>query len=424
MSNSLAIATVTATLSSILTGPVGKAVPEAEALVTMVRPDDSTNGTPDTGVNIYLYQVSPNAAWRNADLPTRRPDGRQLAQRPRVALDLHYLVSFYGNEQGLQPQILLGSVVHALHARPVLTHAMIQTVLKEIDDTPLSPLRPLLKSNLADAVELVKFTPLPFSLEELSKLWSGFFQVPYTLSVVYQASVVLIEAEETPQEALPVLGRNVYAVPLRQPVIEQIVSRAGGDQPIIAESTVILRGKQLRGDVTEVLIGGVAPPGNPNVSQTEVVVQLPAGLRAGVQGAQVIHSLLIGTPPEPHRSVESNVAAFVLHPAIKKKANGNYEIEVTSLQGGGNAPRSADVTVKLSPQVGKDQRITLELLTGETVVHRFAAAPLTADTDEVAFQISGVKAETYLARVRVDGAESPLDEDENDQPVDPKVTIP
>src|SRR5215210_6594531 len=106
MSNSLAIATVTATLSSILTDPVGKAVPDAEALVTMVRPDDSTNGTPDTGANIYLYQVAPNAAWRNADLPTRRPEGRQLAQRPRVALDLHYLVSFYGNEQSLQPQIL------------------------------------------------------------------------------------------------------------------------------------------------------------------------------------------------------------------------------------------------------------------------------------------------------------------------------
>ena len=423
MSNSLAIATVTATLSSILTDPVGKAVPDAEALVTMARPDGSTDSTPDTGANIYLYQVAPNAAWRNADLPTRRPDGRQLVQRPRVALDLHYLVSFYGNEQSLQPQILLGSVVHALHARPVLTRSMIQTVLKEINDTPLSPLRPLLKSNLADAVELVKFTPLPFSLEELSKLWSVFFQVPYTLSVVYRASVVLIEAEETPQEALPVLGRNVYAVPLSQPVIGQIVSQAGSDLPIIAESTVILRGKQLRGDDTEVLIGGLAPLENPNVSQSEIIVRLPAGLRAGVQGAQVIHSLDIGTPPMPHRSVESNVAAFVVHPTIKKKATDEYEIEVRDLQGGGNVPRSAHLIVKLSPQVSKNQRVTLELLVGKTVVHRFAAAPLSDDTDEIAFPISGVMAGTYLVRVRVDGAESPMDKDENDQATAPKLTI-
>ncbi|NIV38805.1 MAG: DUF4255 domain-containing protein, partial [Anaerolineae bacterium] len=43
---------------------------------TMVRPDGSEKGLPKTGVNIYLYQVTPNAAWRNADLPTRSGDGR------------------------------------------------------------------------------------------------------------------------------------------------------------------------------------------------------------------------------------------------------------------------------------------------------------------------------------------------------------
>src|SRR5690606_16023724 len=63
-------------------------------------------------------------------------------------------------------------------------------------------------SNLADAVEQIKFTPLTLSLEELSKLWSVFFQAPYALSVAYQGTVVLIESEESPHSPLPVLRRG------------------------------------------------------------------------------------------------------------------------------------------------------------------------------------------------------------------------
>jgi hypothetical protein len=387
------------------------------ATVSAVRPDGAGNNTPDVGANLYLYQVAPNAAWRNADLPTRDSDG-QLVQRPRIALDLSYLLTFYGNEAELEPQRCLGSIARMLHAQPVLTR---QKIRDTIDNTPF-----LNGSNLDEQVELVKFTPLPLSLEELSKLWSVFFETPYTLSVAYQGTVVLIESGEEPEAALPVLDRNLYGAPLRQPLIEQVISQVGADRPIVAESAVILRGKRLRGSVTEVRVGGMDPvkPAPEDVSESQIGLMLPAGLRAGVQGVQVIHSLDIGTPAVPHRIFESNVAAFVLHPIIKKKANGEYEIEVTNLQGGGNDPRSADLTVKLGPQVGKNQRVILELLSDETVAHLFAAASLTADTDEITFHITGVTAATYLVRVRVDGAESPLDKDEDNQPIAPKVTIP
>src|SRR5215208_37401 len=129
MSNYLAVATVTATLRRVLTTAVGPDV--SGATVTTLRPDDSTNGTPGMGINIYLYQVTPNAAWRNADLPTRREDGR-LVQRPRVALDLQYLLSFYGNEVKYEPQRLLGSVVRTLHTRPVLTRQMIRGTVSDV----------------------------------------------------------------------------------------------------------------------------------------------------------------------------------------------------------------------------------------------------------------------------------------------------
>src|SRR5215212_6841842 len=306
MSNFLAVATVTATLSRALTAAVGVDVPGAT--VTTLRPDDSTNGTPATGVNIYLYQVAPNAAWRNADLPTRRDDGG-LVQRPQVALDLLYLLSFYGSEVQLEPQRLLGSVVRMLHTQPVLTRQMIRDAIGDPNNTFLAT------SNLDEEVERIKLTPSSLSLEELSKLWSIFFQVPYTLSVVYQASVVLIEPEVQTQKALPVRERNVYTLPFRQPTIEQIMSQAGAERPILAGDQLILAGKQLRGEVTRVRIGGIeAEP--QAVSDTQISVPLPENLRAGLQGVQVVQYVQMGTPPTPHRGFESNVAAFILRPTI------------------------------------------------------------------------------------------------------------
>lgn len=202
MSNHLAIATVTAALMRYLQSVVGAAV--GNAVVTAVRPDGPNSGAPATGVNIFLYQATPNAAWRNQDLPTRRPDG-SLAQRPQIALDLHYLLTFYGDEALLEPQRILGSTVAALHARPVLTREEIRSAVAAL---------PFLSgSDLADEIETVKFTPQPLTLEELSKLWSVLFQTPYVLSMAYDASVVLIAADGQPSMAQPVQRPAIQAFP-------------------------------------------------------------------------------------------------------------------------------------------------------------------------------------------------------------------
>ena len=108
MSNHLAIATVTASLRRMVQGVVSADV--SGATVTTVRPTESGAGLPQTGVNIFLYQVVPNPDLRNLDLPTRRADGSVL-QRPVAALDLFYLFSFYGDQSTLESQRLLGAVV-------------------------------------------------------------------------------------------------------------------------------------------------------------------------------------------------------------------------------------------------------------------------------------------------------------------------
>lgn len=89
MSNHLAIATVTATLQKIIKAAIQADI--SGATVTTVKPGASGGGgTPETGVNLYLYQVAPNPAWRNADLRTRRPKG-ELIKQGQAGLDLYYI---------------------------------------------------------------------------------------------------------------------------------------------------------------------------------------------------------------------------------------------------------------------------------------------------------------------------------------------
>jgi hypothetical protein len=394
VSNFLAIAAVTASLSHVLQGAVGIDVPGAT--VTTVRPDGTAAATHPPVVNLYLYHVLPNAGMRNADLPMRRSDG-SLVQKPVAALDLHYLLTFYGDDAQLQPQRLLGSAVRTLHARPVLTRDVIQAAIT--DPTFAGSVG---QSDLEQQAERVKISPLHLSLEELSKLWSVFFQTPYALSAAYNAAVVLIDSEDRPTPPnLPVRQPSIVVAPFRQPVIERIMSAAGPEQPIVVGSTLVIQGQRLRGDATQVRVGGeVLTPSSADVSDSRISVAVPSGLRAGVQGAQVLQPVQMGVPPTAHRGFESNVAPFVLRPSIT--------VSVGTVTGSGSQPRSANVTVGFAPPVGRAQRVVL--LLSELQTHgafTFVAPPRDApEAASISIPVAGVPSGTYLVRVQVDGAES------------------
>lgn len=429
MSNYLAIATVTATLGETILNAVQNKVSGAD--VTTRRPDEPQGTNVKPRVNLYLFQVTPNGFLRNEDLPSRRGDGT-VVQRPRAALDLHYLLTFYGEESKLEPQRLLGGTVSALHARPVLTRTLIQNLVQN-NQNANDKYHFLIPTDLAEEVELVKFTPIPLNLEELSKLWSVFFQTPYVLSLAYRASVVFIEEDEVmPQPALPVKDYNVYAFPFPQPLIERVTAGGMPQQPIHVDSTLMVEGQRLRGEITKVKVGGIE--GDPTQIRdsrlTFPLSSLPSGtLRAGVQGIHVIHKISIGSPPVEHRGFESNVAAFVLCPKISNpQPDGSTGVEVT-----------------FEPKVGKNQRVQLLLNefnppppeTRKARAFVFKAppdngitSPGVGDTAKINFPISGVPAGEYLVRVQVDGAESSLEMDENEASptyhkyIGPKVTIP
>ncbi len=218
MSNYLAIAAVTMTLRDLLDETADPVV--SGARVTTLRPEKAADGADKRkGANIFLYQVTPNAAWRNQELITHRRDVSGPDNRPRevvgksqpVALNLQYLLSFYGDENTLEPQRLLGNAVATLQRQARLPAERIAQAIK--DHAFLRGQDPDTKTDLppesyldfqAKYIEQVRLTPISLNLEELSKLWSVFFQVPYTLSVAYEASVVLIEPRP-PREGRVVL---------------------------------------------------------------------------------------------------------------------------------------------------------------------------------------------------------------------------
>ena len=422
MSNFLAIATVTETFRQILDA-AADASKISGAVATALRPTTGTTGLPSLGINLYLYEVTPNGALRNVDQPNRRSDGTIL-EAPQIALDLYYLLTFYGNDLNLEPQRLMGSVLQFLNSRPLLTRKNIRDVKQSVST--------LSTSTLDEQVELVRLRMIPMTLEELSKLWSVFFQTPYILSVVYQASVVLIQGDEVVQPALPVRKRALYVETFRQPLIEAVLSQKGTEepqinQPIVLGDNLILKGRQLKADSTRVRIGRIEVEPE-EVSETQVRVPLseptfPADtLRAGVQGAQVVHWTPMGEPAVPHAGIDSNVAAFVLRPTI---------VTATAAPGGG--PHVDRITLNVSPPIGVDQRVVLFLneldapSTRPPYSYRFdvkvtPAHPTDETVNPILIRVRDVAAGQYLVRIQVDGAESPLDVDTD--PSNPRFTTP
>jgi hypothetical protein len=415
MSNALAIATVTETLLHLLTQHLD--VAQVPGATVTALPPDSQTGLANPGVNIFLYQISPNPALRNADLPTRQPNST-LLRRPQTALDLHYLLTFYGNEAQLEQQRLLGAVALALHANPVLPRTLIQQVQTGF----------LKDSNLDQQPELVRFVPINFSLEELSKLWSFLLKIDYVLSTAYMASVVLIETDDaTPAPPLPVLSTKLVALPLRQPVITQILSATDPSAVIVPDNPVMLIGRNLDPPMpggTQVLIGGIAQTPS-SVGPTRITVVLPSGLAAGAQTAQVIQSLALGTPPVPHPGAgfRSAIAAFVLHPMIQPSSPpGNYTITVAFNVG---SPPGTAIEVQVDPVVRAGQRALLQLLpmADPSVGQLFDGGTIASDTDTLTFDVPGLASGSYLVRVLIDGAESPLELDPSGVPVAPSITV-
>jgi hypothetical protein len=187
MSNRLAIAAAT-TAFKVLLGQAAQAVPGAK--VTSVRPDQIGTDGMERGINVFLYLATINASLDNQDTPMRRADGRAV-EVPCTPLDLHYLLTFFGDEAGLEPQLLMGSTFAVLRRQPVLTAALIDSAIAGTTAPDLA------KADLSQQVPRVKVTSERLDVELLHKLWPT-YQCPYQLSVGFVCSPVLVESEVQP----------------------------------------------------------------------------------------------------------------------------------------------------------------------------------------------------------------------------------
>lgn len=428
MSSPLAIAGVTAVLRDLLnnglidhniTGALGSNVTVSASPPDVIKIDEANA---QTQLNVFLHQVTPNAAWRNVGLPSRDERGARLSNPP-LALDLHYLLTAYGAAD-LHAEVLLGYAMHLLHETPVLDRQAIRTALGggTVNAGVLPPaFQGLNAADLADQFEQIRITPSSLSTEEMSRLWAA-LQAHYRPTAAYQISVVLIEAQRARRSALPVLTRGprdpvtqrergVVVEPsllLPYPTLTAIDPPPGQIAARLGD-TVTLSGHHLSGTNLSVRFEHprrptaivLTPLAGATDQRVEVTIpNTPQAQMDWVAGTWSV-SLSVQRPGEPAPR-PSNTLPMALAPTL----------DVAASSATRNAATGA-VTISLSfkPQARPGQQVSLNCGGREAL-----PAPFTSPAGVLSFVFPVLLDGNQPLRLRVDGADSPL--------VDRSVTPP
>lgn len=419
MSNALAIAGVTAVLRDLLdSGVIEHQVTDAlgaGVTVSALPPDQIAieGAAAAPRLNLFLHQVTPNAALRNSLLPMRDSAGRRTAN-PSLALDLHYLLTAYGVQE-LQAEVLLGYALLLLHETPVLTREAIRTALQP---NPVSAallptvFQALRSADLAEQVELLKITPQNLGGEEMSRLWSA-LQARYRPTAAFQVSVVLIERQRPVLSALPVLTRGPFNATLQRE--EGVVVGAGLTPPFPTLEGVLAMAHEtpatLRpGDAVQVVGHHLAgtnralvlrstrfgteqvialPDGTLETGLSFTLPNLPAALPAGIWQLE----LRVQRPGEP-RVRTSNALPLALAPQITS---------FPPLALARDAANTLTVTLACEPALRPGQSVALLMDSREA-----PATPISTATQQPSFSFADAPPAggTPLLRLRVDGIES------------------
>jgi Pvc16 N-terminal domain len=407
VSTALALAGVTTVLRDLLNdGLINHDVASiigSTVMVSVMPPDRvvASNGTEASQLNLFLYKATPNPGWCNERLPSRDARGEMRLASPPLALDLHYLLSAF-SASDLHAEILLGFGMQLLHENPVLSRQAIRTALTpapSVGSTLPLALRALDKTGLADQVEQLRITPVTLDTEELSKLWTA-FQVHYRPTTAYTVSVVLIESMATGVSALPVLRRGLTVQPDLVPPVptiesvepdgEQSVARLGHDVDLnghhLGGTGRQVRLIQERFGIEEVLaaVGGSTPAQMTFSVPTSRAADFPVGIYQAA--AELI-------PPGEADSRRTNSMALVIAPQIA-----DLPMDVTV-----DAAGTAAFTVEFTPEYRPGQTVSMVL--GST---EFAPQDASAQTSSLDFVIPNAPLGDHLARLRIDGIESPL----------------
>jgi uncharacterized protein DUF4255 len=426
VSSPLAIGAVSAVLRNLLDNGLIEQVSLGTTVnVTALAPDAIKLDNPDDPpqLNVFLYQVTPNAALRNQALPSRAPNGDRLTNPP-LALDLHYLITAYGRSD-FQAEILLGYAMHLLHERPVLDRAAIRRAL---DPSPLDvsmlPLafQTLTASDLADQIEQLRIVPVVMPIDEMSKLWAA-IQSHYRPSAAYQVSVVLIEAERAGRTPLPVLSRGPVdaatqrdrGVVVNADMLSPVPTLLGAEPPsrqTVARlgETIKVKGVRLAGSgATALLAHRLVPDAieiavTPDANGTGFDLTLPHDAAAQSAFAPGRWQLRLRVTPSGEPAPrESNAIGMLIAADPVIAADAALGLPAATVVRGGTPPR-VTVTLHSHPQVRIGQKATLAL-DGTTAI----AAERDLASDPLVFVFPNtVPVGNRRLRLRVDDVESPL----------------
>ncbi|NJO78626.1 MAG: DUF4255 domain-containing protein [Cyanobacteria bacterium RM1_2_2] len=402
MSNTLAIAAVTAMLKDILENRLANhavAISIGDLLVTALPPDRISVGSDERPqLNVFLYQVSQN---RNADwiehehLEEQHREHKFYSdyrgEQPSLALDLHYLITAYGAKD-FQAELLLGYAMQVLHDIPLITREMVYTALKHAAAmTTFGALSQVLATlsldELADQVGTIKLCPEFFSMEETSKLWSS-LQTHYRPSAGYQASMVLLSRTSAKTD-LPATAPNI-----QQPTIERIESSHTGG--IRAGDALILHGQRLQGTLTYLRINRSGLLNPETVQDKQITLRLPPDLPAGIQSIQVVHlNHSHGSPEE----IQSNLAAFVVQPTLRVRVNSVKPLKSNLCH--------AELLLTVNPFITANQPSLLLLQSTSSdfssVQINIPSSDTPTDTLTISIQVA---AKRYWVQLQVDGVRS------------------
>ena len=408
MSSALGISAVTAVLETLLSGVYNPGAGLGTVSVSAVAPDIvqtalGSGAEAQLQVNLFLHQVTLNAAWRNIDLPSLGADGSTVLKNPPLALDLHYLLTGYASQNCLA-EALLGYAVQFLFETPVISRNQIRNVLSEqaLKSNPAIQsvlVKGLSASGLADQIELIKITPATLGREEMAWLWTA-LKADYRPTFPFQASVVLIKDQKQLLSALPVLDRKVSARPSVLPPLPTLteVDPPNNQPAALLGDTVTVRGYHLAG-VTGVLLEnsrlGVRQPittlSNAGDSSFQITLNIaPPALPPGVY----ILSAQAPSPSEPG-VVATNSLPLAIAPAITV-----WPAAITP-----DAQGNANVKITCSPDVWPGQQVFL--LIGSRAA---PADAFTTPTSTPSFTFSSLTPTTTPVplRLRVDGIDSPI----------------
>ncbi len=144
--------------------------PKPEISLKSPKEMNNDGGNPNK-VSLFLYQISENIFLKNNEM--QRINDKKLSFPP-LFLELFFLITPYSNDP-VQEKFILGKVMQILFDCPFLGGTRLQGSLSETGDE----IRVLLN---------------PLSLDDLTKLWSSFQDVPFRLSTCYMVTPVKIES--------------------------------------------------------------------------------------------------------------------------------------------------------------------------------------------------------------------------------------